>query len=239
MPDIKVLWEGKLALSQIIWGDTSLPEFKLNSKYDIELNKFWLKHLGSHPNDYNGTLLYLYDFKKQHSNLVLNTGTIKFSTIIFMSNFNLEVNRGIGMLGVQCLIFNNSNDYLLVGRRANCQSYYPGALTIPGGMLELNDLNYPPKTSLMREILEEVKLNFVNSVYLIAILSGWNGISVTFLLSTCLNEPVDFSRSLDGDKEEWAEGLNWISVRELNHMNNNSQIMLDGLQYFKSKTKLS
>jgi hypothetical protein len=221
MPDIKVLWEGKLALSQIIWGDTSLPEFKLNSKYDLELNKFWLKHLESHPNDYNGTLLYLYDFKEQYSNLALNAGTIKFSTIIFMSNFNLEVNRGIGMLGVQCLIFDNSNDYLLVGRRANYQSYYPGALTILGGILELNDLNYPPKTSLMREILEEIKLNFVNPVELIAILS------------------VDFSKSLDGDKDEWANELNWISVRELIRMNNDSPIMLDGLQYFKSKTKLS
>jgi len=237
MPEIKILWEGKLALSKIEWGDSSLPEYRLESKFDIKLNQYWLSHLKTHPNDYDGTLIYLYDFKTQHSSLVLNTGTIKFSTIIFMSNFNLKVNRGIGMLGVQCLIFDNNNDYLLVGRRSNYQSYYPGALTIPGGMIEFTDLNYTPKISLMREILEEVKLNFVNPIDLIAILSGWNGISVTFLLSTCIDDPVDFSKNLDGDQEEWANGLNWINVSELNHMNHNFPIMLDGLQYFKSKIK--
>jgi ADP-ribose pyrophosphatase YjhB (NUDIX family) len=237
MPEIKILWEGKLDLSQIVWGNTSLPEFRLDSKFDINLNQFWISHLKTHPSDYDGTLIYLYDFKKEGSNLVLSTGTIKFSTIIFMSNFRLEVNIGIGMLGVQCLIFDKNNEYLLVGRRSNYQSYYPGALTIPGGMLELNDLNYHPKDSLMREILEEVKLNFVNPVDIIAILSGWNGISVTFLLSTFINDPADLSKSLDADKEEWANGLNWMSVRELNHMEYNSPIMLDGLQYFKSKIK--
>ena len=237
MPEIKILWEGKLALSKIVWGDSSLPEFRLNSKFDVKLNQFWLSHLKTHPNDYDGNLIYLYDFKRNHHNLVLNTGSIKFATVIYMANFNLEVNRGIGMLGVQCLIFDSNKDYVLVGRRSNYQSYYPGALTIPGGMLELNDLNYSPKISLMREIFEETKLNFVNPIDLIAILSGWNGISVTFLLSTCINDPVDLSKSLDGDDEEWAEGLNWMSVRELIQMKHNSPIMLDGLQYFRSKIK--
>jgi ADP-ribose pyrophosphatase YjhB (NUDIX family) len=239
MPEIQVLWEGRLDLSQIAWGDSSLPEFRLNSKYDVKINKFWIEHLDTHPNDYDGTLLYLYDFIiDQNSNLVLNTGTVKFSTIIYMSNFNFKINKGIGMLGVQCLIFDSNNNYLLVGRRSQYQSYYPGALTIPGGMLESNDLNNPPKISLMREILEEVKLNFNNHVNLIAILSGWNGISVTFLLSTVINDFLDPSKNLDGDQEEWDDGLNWITIKELLHMNNDSPIILDGLQYFKSKIEL-
>ena len=107
MPEIKAIWKGNLALSNIVWGNSTLPEYKLDSKLDSEVSSYWEKYLSERPNDYDGTLLFLYDFEFNNSCLKLNMGTIKFSTIVFMDNLNLKVNKDLGMLGVQCLIFNN------------------------------------------------------------------------------------------------------------------------------------
>ncbi|TFG16721.1 MAG: NUDIX hydrolase [Promethearchaeota archaeon] len=232
MPEIKAIWEGNLSLSNIDWGNFTHPEYKLHSKFDSKVSSFWKKYFKEHPNDYDGTLLFLYNFEFNNSCLNLNTGTIKFSTLVFMSNFNLKVNKGIGMIGVQCLIFNSQHDLVLAGRRTKNQSYYPGALTLPGGMLELTDLNQDPKVSFMREIKEEVDLEFRNPVNLIAIISGWNGISITFLLSTQVDLPVSSYQRLHGDKDEWEDGLEWMPINDLIKMNQGEITFLDGLQYY-------
>ena len=234
MPEIKALWEGTLALSNIIWGDSTHSEYKLDSKFDSRISSFWAKHLKEHPNDYDGTLLFLSNFEFKNSYLKLNTGTIKYSTLVFMSNHNFKVNKGIGMIGVQCLIFNSQRDLILVGRRTKNQPYYPGALTLPGGMLELTDLVQDPSISFMREIKEEVDLEFVNPVNLIAILSGWNGISITFLLSTEINQPITSHQRLHGDKEEWDDDLEWMPISDIFKMKQNESVILDGLQYYLS-----
>ena len=232
MPEIKAIWEGNLALSNIVWGISTHPEYKMHSKYNSRVTSFWKKHLEENPNDYDGTLLFLYDFEFSNSSLKLNMGTIKFSTIKYMSNYNLTINKGIGMIGVQCLIFNSQHDLVLAGRRAKNQSYYPGALTLPGGMLEFEDLNHDPKISFMREIKEEVELEFKNSFNLIAIISGWNGISITFLLSTQIDHPVTSHQRLHGDKDEWEDGLEWMPIKDLIKMNQGEITLLDGLQYY-------
>ena len=232
MPEIKVLWKGNLNLSNIVWGNSTLPEYKLDSKFDSEVSSFWEKYLRERPNDYDGTLLFLYDFEFNKSRLKLNMGTIKFSTIVFMDNFNLKVNKDLGMLGVQCLIFNSDQNLVLVGRRSRNQPDYPGALTLPGGMLELTDLNQDPRISFMREIEEEVDLKFENQVDLIAIISGWNGISITFLLSTQVDLRVTAYQKLKGDKDEWDDGLEWMPIDDLIMTNQNEIAILDGLQYY-------
>lgn len=234
MPEINTLWEGNLALSDIIWGKSTHPEYKLDSEFDSRLSSFWKQYSREHPNDYNGTLLFLDNFEFKNSCLRLNTGTIKFSTIMFMSNYNLKVNKGIGMIGVQCLIFNSRNDLILVGRRTKNQSYYPGALTLPGGMLELTDLDQDPKISFMREIKEEVNLEFGNVVNLIAIISGWNGISITFLLSTQIDLPVTPYQKIHGDNDEWEDDLEWMPIYDLLKTNQNAITILDGLKYYLS-----
>jgi 8-oxo-dGTP pyrophosphatase MutT (NUDIX family) len=235
MPDIKVLWKGKFDLSQIIWGDTTYPEYKLDRKLDSKINRFWKQYVKNHQNDYDGNLLYLNNFQFNNDQLILNTGTIRYSTLIFMEKHKLRIDEGLGMIGVQCLIFDPKEDYILVGRRSKSLAYYPGAVTVPGGMLEFDDLKQSPKLALLREIVEEVNLELQHNVDLIAIITEFTGISVTFLLTTKCKNLINHLKRIASDEEEWENGLEWISINDLKHMNHNSFIIFDGLQYYISK----
>jgi len=168
-------------------------------------------------------------------NLYLDTSCIRFSTITFMEKNKIRVKKGIGVLGTQYLIFSPMEKYILVGERALNQSYFPGATTVPGGILEIEDLNKPPTQALIRELNEEVSLPFQKVMYLNAILEGWNGISVTFLIKIITHNSYNFSsyESLPADKDEWNKDLTWMSITELE---NETKIQfLDGLIYFQSK----
>jgi len=115
------------------------------------------------------------------------------------------------------------------------QEYYPGALTIPGGMLEKEDLTKPPKVSLMREVYEEALLNFREDHRLLAILTGWNDISVSFLLSVVVDDSTRFNskKMINSDKFEWKNDLWWLSIQKLK--NYPIENILDGLIYYRSK----
>jgi 8-oxo-dGTP pyrophosphatase MutT (NUDIX family) len=235
MREIKIRWEGSLDLDYIRWGITNYPEYKLNSNLDEKRIYYWENHAKKFPNDYDGTLLYLYDFKIENEQLILGVGTIKFSTVIYMAQNKIAVDKGIGMLGMQCLVFSPRKDYILVGQRTMTQEYYPGALTIPGGMLEKDDLTTPPKDSLMREIYEEAPLNYQKCNQLLAILTGWNDISVTFLISVVMDESTEFfpEKKVKSDKCEWENDLWWLSIQNLKKYSD--ERVLDGLIYYKSK----
>ncbi|MCJ7648585.1 MAG: hypothetical protein MUP85_08225, partial [Candidatus Lokiarchaeota archaeon] len=176
-----------------------------------------------------------YDFKYENERLILNVGTIKFSTVIYMVQNKIAVDKGIGMLGMQCLIFSPQKDYILVGERTLTQEYYPGALTIPGGMLEKEDLAKPPKISLMREVYEEALLNYRKNHILLAILTGWNDISVSFLLSVVMDDSIRFNAKsmINSDKFEWENDLWWLSIEKLKVYP--IENILDGLIYYRSK----
>jgi len=235
MKEIKIIWEGLLNLDLISWGLTNYPEYKLKSSLDAKRKEYWDTHTKKYPNDYDGTLIYLYDFKFENETLILNVGTIKFSTVMYMAQKKIPIDKGIGMLGIQCLIFSPKRDYILVGERALAQEYYPGALTIPGGMLEKEDLTKPPKVSLMREVYEEALLNFREDHRLLAILTGWNDISVSFLLSVVVDDSTRFNskKMIDSDKFEWKNDLWWLSIQKLK--NYPIENILDGLIYYRSK----
>lgn len=235
MREIKIRWEGLLNLDLISWGLTSYPEYKLKSGIDEKRKEYWDNHTKIHPNDYDGTLIYLYDFKFENDRLILDAGTIKFSTVIYMAQNKLAVDKGIGMLGMQCLIFSPKKDYILVGERALAQVYYPGALTIPGGMLEKEDLITTPKVSLMREVNEEALLDYRKDQTLLAILTGWNDVSVTFLLSVVMDDSrrFNFKDMIVSDKFEWENDLWWLSIQKLKEYSNKH--IFDGLIYYKSK----
>jgi len=235
MREIKIIWEGFLDLNLISWGLTNYPEYKLKSDLDVKRIEYWETHTKKYPTDYDGTLIYLHDFKFENGRLILHVGTIKFSTVIFMARNKIPVDRGIGMLGIQCLIFSPNKDYILVGERALTHEYYPGALTIPGGMLEKKDLTTSPKISLMREVYEEALLNYQKDQNLVAVLTGWNNISVTFLLSVVMDDSTifDSKRMIDSDKIEWENDLWWLSIQNLKEYP--IENMLDGMIYYRSK----
>ncbi len=77
----------------------------------------------------------------------------------------IQVKKGIGMLGTQNLISSPNKKYILTGERSLSQSYFPGALTVPGGMLEFNDLNIPQKKLLhvrcMRKFVYHLEQKYI------------------------------------------------------------------------------
>ncbi|MFX0006359.1 MAG: hypothetical protein ACFFA7_10305 [Promethearchaeota archaeon] len=235
MQNINILWEGELLLESIKWNKKKLYEFRLTSEYDSKIQSCWETHIKEKPNDYDGKLLFLDSFHFKNKNLYLNTSCIRFSTITFMEKNKMRVQKGIGVLGTQYLIYSPDGNYFLAGERALNLSYFPGATTIPGGILEIEDLNSPPNESLIRELYEEVSLPFQEDKILIAILEGWNGISVTFLLKIKIHNSYNFKpyESLSADKDEWNNGLSWMSVAELKKKTQTQ--FLDGLIYYKSK----
>lgn len=235
MQNINVLWEGELSLEFIKWNEKKLYEFQLASEYDAKIKSCWDNHIKEKPNDYDGKLLFLDSFHFKDKNLYLNTSYIRFSTITFMEKNKMRVQKGIGVLGTQYIIFSPDKKYFLVGERALNVSYFPGATTIPGGILEIEDLNRSPKEALSRELLEEVSLPFQKSMSLNAILEGWNGISVTFLIGIKTHNSYNFNpyQSIPADEDEWNDDLIWMPISELKKKTKTQ--FLDGLIYYQSK----
>ncbi len=233
--NLRVIWEGNLPLKKIKWGKKHLSEYKLPPKQDLKRRENWKHHLQENPADYDGKLLFLKNFLQKKDKIILDIGLIRFSTVIFMEKNKLCVNQGIGMLGTQCLIFSPCKKYILVGERPLSQSYYPGITTVPGGMLELDDLDNKPKEAFMREIYEEAPLPFQSDACLYAVLAGWNFISVTFLTSITVTEDYNFDSTevITGDKKEWKNNLRWLSLENLKNVPSNK--LLDGLTYFQLK----
>jgi len=231
--NLEAVWEGNLPLERIKWGKKLFSEYILPPKLDLKRKSNWIHHLRENNADYDGNLLFLEKFSLKKNVIILHVGLIKFSTVIFMEKKNLCVDRGIGMLGTQCLIFSPCHSYILVGERSLSQSYYPGITTVPGGMLELYDLEKVPKEAFLREVYEEAPLRFQPNTYLNAILLGWNNISVTFLTSVTINEDCNFNPEdhINGDKNEWANNLRWLRIEDLKNYPRNK--LLDGLCYYQ------
>jgi len=235
--NLKVIWENKLPLDNIKWKKDNLKEYRLPEQFIPKIKSNWKKHLVKNPTDYDGTLLFLNDFHFERGFLILNVGYIKFSTVIFMEKNKIRVGQGIGMLGTQCLVFSPCKQYILIGERPLTQTYYPGAITVPGGMLEIVDLDKAPRKALLREIYEEISLPLTFNAYLRAILVGWNGVSVTFLLSTSVVDSYDFDplEIIQGEKDEWENNLRWIPLTRLEELPSNH--LLDGLVYYQLNLK--
>lgn len=235
MQNINVLWEGELPLEFIKWNKKRLYKFQLPSKYESKIQTCWDTHIKENPKDYDGKVLFLDKFHIKDKILYLDTSCIRFSTITFMEKKNIRVQKGIGVLGAQYLILSPDKKYVLVGERALNLSYFPGATTIPGGILEIKDLSYSPKEALIRELKEEVTLPFKKDMFLNAILDGWNGISVTFLITINTIDSYHFipHESIPADKDEWNHDLSWMSINKLNKKSQTQY--LDGLIYFQSK----
>lgn len=181
--NLQILWEGKLHLNQIRWNNNIAREFKLSPSFHDKVRTHWENHIKAYPDDYDGSLLFLNDFHFRKTELLLDTSYMKFSTAIFIETNEISLKKGYGVLGVQYLVFSPDKQYIIIGKRTLNESYYPGAITIPGGILEIEDLNRTPIEALMREASEEIGVPLENDAYLTAMLVGWNAVSKAFLIS--------------------------------------------------------
>ena len=233
--NFRVLWEGSLPLTNIHWDPPILAEYTHSDGHQLEIQENWIEHKRKYPNDYDGLSLYLHDFSFKDSKLFLKVGTVHFSTIIYLYKHNIPVNEGYGVIGTQSLIFSSDKSHILVGRRALNQEYFPGALTLPGGVAEIGDFLYPASESLMREVHEEVPLEFELDGGLFAILIGWNPVSITFLMFNTVKNYSEFNFTdvISGDAKEWEGNLQWISLNTLKKMDYAN--IINGLYYYKWK----
>jgi len=237
--NLQILWEGELNLDHIRWNNNKFQEFKLTAPLHKKIQNHWENHIKSYPDDYDGSLLFLNDFHFKNTELFLDTSYMKFSTATYMTKNKVSVEKGIGVLGVQYLVFSPNKHYIIMGKRTLNESYYPGATTIPGGILEIGDLNRSPKEALMREAYEEIGIPLEENACLTAILTGWNGISVTFLISVNLKKTYEFDpdESIKTEQNEWYGSLKWFPITDLLKLNKDE--ILDGLTYYISKLEKS
>ena len=233
--NFKIVWEGELLLDFIKWNKKTLQEYQPPPEYISEIKGNWDKHIKDNPNDYDGNLLFLDNYQFRKNYLFLDTSFMKFSTATYLVKNKIPIKKGIGVLGTQYLIFSPNKQYILVGERSLSQSYFPGALCGPGGMLELNDLNTSPKEALTREMYEEVCTPLKSEAHLVAMLVGWNGVSVAFIISTKISDSYKFNPNeiISAEKDEWECNLKWLSVEKLKKIQINQ--LLEGLIYYRSK----
>lgn len=233
--EIQAIWEGQLPLENIVWDKQLNYEFRLPRELDSQRDANWNQFLKANPKAYDGKLLFLRNFEFKGDNLALKVGYVRFSTIVFMEEKKLTVEGGSGVLGVQCLIFSPCNHYILVGERLLSEPYCPGLTTVPGGMLELTDLENKPSVALMREVHEEVFLPLQPKVTLRSIFSDRSHVSAGFLISSTLDDSYKFDshQCIQGEGDEWEDNLRWISVEQILELPDDT--LYDGLIYFKSK----
>ncbi|MHA2364703.1 MAG: NUDIX hydrolase [Candidatus Hodarchaeales archaeon] len=230
-----VLWENTNNIEEIKWLHDSKHQYHLSNEYFDEKNRIWNLEKEKYPEIYDGTLLFLKEFNIQKSVLNLTTGTIKFSTVLTCKGLGLNYTKGYGVLGVQCLIFSPNSKYILIGKRKLNQSYCPGNLTIPGGMLEESDVKISPEKALMREIYEEVDIPLEKDVIIKAILREHNALSAIVLLQAFLktNLPFDKHIQVESQSDEWEGNLKWISLNRLSTIDDS--LLMEGLSYYQKK----
>jgi 8-oxo-dGTP pyrophosphatase MutT (NUDIX family) len=237
MNSVEILWEGTLSLNHIKWNNKNFSHCEYFQEYELAAKTNWNKHIKIYPYDYDGTLLFLENFHLENNFLHLSISLTKFSMINYLLKQNILLERGYGALGTQYLIFSPNRDYILVGERTHTQSYFPGAINVPGGILEREDLTHNPSEALIRELKEEVSIPLQPQFYLRAILGGWDNVSVTFLISGVIDnhQKFDPEQTYPSDRYEWKGNLRWLSLIGLKKMSSNN--FLDGLTYYQSKLK--
>lgn len=211
------------------WREHSLSDEKL-------VDEVWTTHLSSYPTDYNGQLLFLQGF--QHSTTVsLELGSVSYATLLTMGSEELSFPQGTGILGCQFLVFSPCGGYLLVGRRKAEQSYCPGLLTVPGGMLEESDSKIQPKEAFLREFFEEVDVPTHHSSVCVALLEEHNKRSIIALISVMADGEVnnfDPKQVLVGKDNEWSrDQLWWLKISNLNSLP--SEELMEGLSFCQSE----
>lgn len=232
MVETVIFWTGICNVKNICFQQTNKLEYTELS-IQKQIDKLWLDHQKNYPDDYDGQLLFLRHFEHEESLdssesfLFLNVSFMSYSTHIGLNKLKIPVKK-FGVLGNQIAIFDESEKYILVGKRKTNQLYAPGLLTLPGGMFESNDLI---KQNFLRELYEEVDIS-IKDPKIIALLSDHTNRSSIFLVKAVLNQKFDPNQIFPDKEHEFENGLFWLPISELQAIN--SYNLMEGLTYFQS-----
>ena len=231
----KVFWSGVCPLQNVCFANARISEFQI-SEISESIEKIWLEHERMYPDSYDGKLLLLKSFEQEEQlddeeecYLFFDLSFIRYSTLIGLQKLHKPI-QIFGVIGTQVAVVDESENYLLVGRRKHKQYYAPGLLTLPGGMLELADAN-DPKSSLLRELHEEVEIKIKNPI-IIALLAEHTKYSIIFLIKATIDQIFDKDQIFK-EKEDEFEGnkLYWIETNQLSKIS--SDKLMEGLTYLK------
>ena len=231
----KANWSGTCALEHVYFNNTDILEYQEKEMIKI-ITEIWEDFVKTYPESYDGKILFLNSFECETAldnpnqcYFFLNISFIRYSTLIGLIKLRKQV-QFYGTIGTQVAIFDEGEKFILVGKRKLHQYYAPGLLTLPGGMLELDDVNNPKK-SLLRELHEEVEIKIKNPT-IIALLTEHTKYSIIFLIKATIDQSFDRNQIFK-EKEDEFEGnkLHWIEKIQLSKINSDS--LMEGLTYLK------
>ena len=93
MPQLKLLWKGRIPLEKIEWEFDSEREYKLSSELEVKREEIWQNTISKYPDSYDGKLLVLNEFKINSQTAFLSMGFFTFSRILTLEKFDLEFHK--------------------------------------------------------------------------------------------------------------------------------------------------
>jgi hypothetical protein len=232
MPDLKIIWSGKIPLEDVVWKLSSEKEYFLSTELEKQRNKIWKKIVNKYPETYDGMVIILDDFHYTSEQMVFDLGFMRFSRILTLNEVKQRPS-GYGSLGMQAIIFSPDKTNVLAGLRAEDSSYCPLFHAVPGGILETSDVEGSFESACMREIDEEVAVALEAEKHLVGLLSELHGsVGVVALISGTVSKTPKPNEHVYGN-EEWAERrLSWYSGEELERIKFENS--LEGLLFVKN-----
>jgi len=231
---VKVLWSGRKNLDDIKWKYDKSKEFFFSHDFMERKNQLWQQMIVEFPKIYDGTIIVLEKYQLE-THITFHTRSIKFSEMMMLERNNLPMPESLGPLGFQTVILNKPKSHFIMGKRSLKSDYKPGYLTIPGGLFELSDLNGSVKDACLRELNEELDLQFDElEMFLIAILKDY-GLGVNLLIECQIRGGRYETNQYITGNEEWENKLKWTSFD--NAQNLEEKIILEGLSFIKNHRK--
>ena len=214
MQELNMFWKGRMPLESVTWKFNPDKELELDPELERKRLEIWKETIEQYPDTYDGRLLVLDNLESSPNTLHLETAFTTFSRVLTLERLNLGFKYGC--LGVQALIFSPDKGKILIGQRAEelmyCPLYYGG----PGGMLEVSDASVSFDIATMREIEEEVRLEFLPQKHLVAIMKDMYTKVGSCLLIECIAAPKSsFSTPVEGNEEWTGRQLRWYDTEEL------------------------
>ncbi len=234
MPDLNLYWRGRVPLGNIRIEFDKTQELFLSPELEAQRKAIWHRAKIENSDIYDGRLLVLTGFENRKNAFVLTAGFMTFSRVLTLHRLGVSLDFP-GSLGVQALIFSPDMQHIVWGKRSLDSIYCPGFFATPRGMLEIGDADNITE-GILREIKEEIVLDFSEEVFLVAIAEEFHGtVGAGLIVQMKTNTPPDITQQVRGN-EEWIDNtLEWHSVENL--IDTNKDESLDALVFAHEEWK--
>ena len=233
MHELKTLWRGKIPLRDVKWTFSSDRERVLTKKLEAYRKTVWIETLDKYPDTYDGKVLILDDVHLIDSYIEFRLSFMRFSRVLTLAKSSQPA-PGYGTLGFQAIIFSLEKKHILAGIRSERSQYCPLFHSVPGGILETDDLEGGFESACMREIEEETDVRLAPEKYLVAMMSELHGtVGVVALISGLVAGRYDTKERMCGNDEWVNQELFWYNVDELNDCQPDNS--LEGLLFAKQE----